>query len=150
MQVLLHARNEYIVPTPNGFGRILFATTAVADYTTWLREHPDGRLQRFNATTPERARFRATWYRARFKSEAEFGRQASALASARGKRTGRRRELDARAIAKVNDMAARGKSQRAIAATVGCTRGQVRRLLASKESGPKPPLGWVETPGDRR
>lgn len=89
----------------------------------------DGRLRRFNPGTAAAATFRATWYRARHKSEAEFGRLAPILARAKGTRPGRRRELDAGAIVRIRSMAARGKSQRTIAATVGCSRGQVRRVL---------------------
>lgn len=114
-------------------GPLIFSDAAAADLIARLRDHPDGRLTRFNVTAPAARPFRAVWYRARHKSEKEFGRLAAVQAAAKGKRVGRPLALARDEIERVCEMAARGKSQRTIAATVGVSRDQVQRLLAAEK-----------------
>jgi DNA invertase Pin-like site-specific DNA recombinase len=60
-----------------------------------------------------------------------YGRLAAAIAASRGKRAGRRRELAEFEQDQIRQLAAQGKSQRAIARVVGVSRDQVQRLLAT-------------------
>ena len=120
-----------LAPAPNDLGLLLFSDDAIARYVEWSKQYSDGRLQRFNPTTPERAQFRGRWYRARWKSDAEFGRLASIIAGARGRKPGRKREVSDGEVRLVRELQRRGKSQRAIAITVGITYKQVRGILAT-------------------
>jgi len=131
--VYAHVAAGRLTPTPNQFGELLFSEDEFQRYLSWLREHPDGRLQRFNATSQHRALFRGKWFRARYDSMAEFGRLASLLAAAKGKKSGRRIELSDTEIALIDDMTRRGRSQRTIAAKVGCSRDQVRGQQARRQ-----------------
>ncbi len=125
-----HAASGLLPATRDRFGRLVTTPGEIVVYGERLAAHSDGRLTRFNSTGARP--FRAVWYRARHRSEAEFGRLASAIAAAKGKRNGRPSELDDDAVTRIRDMAARGLSQRAIAQNLRLSRGQVQRVLASQ------------------
>ena len=125
-----------------GFDKPYLFTPAAADaYIGRLRGYGDGRLVRFNATTPEQAKGRATLYLARHKTTAEFGRVATVMASADA-RPGRPRELTSEQEARILELrekGGKGASVRAIAQNVGVDRGRVERFL-KRETVTKPPL----------
>jgi hypothetical protein len=112
---------------------LLFEAATVDLLIAELRDHGDGRLTRWNATTPEQARTRATLYRARHNSEAEFGRVASAI-----NRPGPKRQSNSDEQALVFELRGEGLSIREIAERVfggeseASGRGKVARLLKSR------------------
>jgi hypothetical protein len=80
------------------------------------------------------------WYRQRFaNSPRGAGRRAQELAAKRGKKVGRPAiRLTEERRSQIRELRAQGKSQRQIAYLVGVSRGSVRYVLASEESGLKP------------
>jgi NUMOD3 motif len=111
----------------------LFTEAAVDELVSRLRsDDHDRRGLRF-----DKQPFRGDWHKARHRSTKGYGllngptgAHNIELAAAKGKKVGRPDELDAEAAARIRDMAARGKSQRTIAQTIGISRGQVRRALS--------------------
>lgn len=97
-----------------------------------------GRPRRRWLATPEGARWLAgSFIKGRHGHDASvkaFGRVASVIAAGKaaageGKKAGRPSELDEQGVARVRDMAARGKSQRAIAQALRVSRKVVRNVL---------------------
>lgn len=92
-----------------------------------LDAYPDGRLRRWNASTPDQARTRAQLYQARRKSTKEFGRMASRI-----NRAGPKVKLAPDAEAEIRRLRADGMSLREIVAAFEgeVTLKQVRGALA--------------------
>lgn len=126
-----HARAGRLTATPNEFGVLLFSDAAVDDFIVRLIEHPDGRLQRFNATSEDKVRWRAGVFmknrHGATASAREFGRLATVI-----KKAGPKVKLADDEVARILDLNGRGKSQRAIALAVGVSHKQVRRVLAAQ------------------
>lgn len=122
-----HIAKGRLAPTPNDLKVLLFSDAAIADYIAWLRRHPDGRLQRFNATTAERATFRGKWHKARHKNNDEYGRQAHV-----GVKVGPKVKVRPDEAAMIREMRASGKQLKEIAHAVGVSFKQVRGVLARK------------------
>jgi hypothetical protein len=137
-----HTRNGDLVPARDvarNLGGLLFSRAALDAYITWLERHPDGRSRRFNITGPEARPFRAVWYRARYKSEREFGRLASVIAAADdGRRVGRP-ALPVEKQDQIRGLRSAGLSVRAIARIAAVGRGQVERLVAQDKVSRNPP-----------
>jgi hypothetical protein len=125
-----------LVPTENEFGLLLFSESSVKDYVTWLRQHPDGRLTRFNAIDPRNAEFVRTWTKNRHggtAARAVSGRLARELAEGNDHRVGRVRQLTAEQQQRIRQLHASGgnaASVRAIARAVGVPKGRVERFLS--------------------
>lgn len=112
----------------------------------------DGRLQRFNATTAERARWRAgVWTKHRHGDEAserEFGWMAPVLAAADGKRPGRPpmkrpdgSQVTSDELDQVAELLASPEwSQAKIAIRFGVSRDQVKRYAAALKKLGETPL----------
>jgi predicted transcriptional regulator len=132
-----HIALGLLVPTTHDrLGRPLYDKAAAQVYLERLSQHPDPRARRFNEDGP----WVDAWHRSHHgdkpgaaKPGAVLGWFAPVIAAARGKKPGRPSELDRAAAARIRDMASRGKSQRAIALTVGVSRGQVERVLKSPD-----------------
>jgi DNA-binding NarL/FixJ family response regulator len=115
-----------------GFAKPWLFTEAAADELV-RRLQSDHRGRRFNPSTAAAARFRATWYLARHKSHAEFGRLASVLAAARGTKTGRPRGsriLTPEVKRTILARRAEGLSNRAIARELHVSEPIVRRFVS--------------------
>jgi hypothetical protein len=122
----LHVRAGLITPERGlGFDKPqLYTVTAVDELITRLRDYPDGRLRRFNATTQESARFRAHWYEIRHKSTREWGRLATVI-----NRAGPKLKMSPEEEAMIVDLRAKGWTQQEIVIAVGVTLKQVRGAL---------------------
>ena len=132
-----------LVATPNELDLLLFSREAVEAYASWLREHPDGRLRRFNADNAGKARWRAgTWTRQRHGDKAsarEYGRLAPLLAAADEKTVGRRGlSQDKRTQIYELRKTRPDLGVRAIARIVDVGRGQVERLLNTSRTASTP------------
>ena len=144
-KVWRHVQMGGLVPTPNDLGLLLFSDDAVERYVEWLKQHPDGRLRRFNA-----AKWRANWIKARHGLSAArraWGRANVALSSAKGATVGRPTgsfELPPGVTpAMILKMRARGMTQEQIAIAVSrsgalVSRFQVGRVCAAQHLSDNP------------
>jgi DNA-binding XRE family transcriptional regulator len=101
----------------------------------WFFTEEEAEKIRHHMATAPRTRIhndpllRAEWYAATVRGEkgtAMYGRKAKELATAKGKKVGRRSTADA---ARVRELAAEGKSQRQISYMLGLSRGSVQYIL---------------------
>lgn len=120
-----HIAAGALVPTPNEFGVLLFTRAAVDEYVAWLRAHPDWRLNRFNAISEAPARWRATWYRLRHKSESEFGRLAAVIS-----KPGPKKKYSDDEANQVRELRTQGLSYGQIEVRSGLSKKQIRGILA--------------------
>jgi hypothetical protein len=121
---------------------VAFREDSVVTYRQRLESHGDGRLGRFNASTPERAVFVRDWTGKRHGGAAKravSGRLAAELAAVDGKAVGRpsmRRSDGSRlSLADLEQvgqlLAMSGWSQQRIANKFGVSRDQVKRFAAA-------------------